>query len=366
MPITNSIGNKIILGNFQVLNGSQVGDLYYCETGNILTRLPIGTTGQLFNVASGRPAWTTYNPIVGGDLSGNLLSPAIAARAATFAKIQAISTTTILGRSTAGSGDIEVLTATQARTVLGLGTAALSNTGLASGNIPVLDAGGKIDVSVLPSAAINSIQVVANQAARLALNNVEIGDAAKQGDTGITYWLQALPASTDANWISIGDTAIDAGDIASGTINPARLGSGTANSTTVLYGDSTYRSLGNLATFAWNTVSGTTQAMVANNGYITTNAALTTLTLPTTGAAVGSIMRVAGFSAAGWRIAQNATQQIRYIDQVTTTGTAGVMDTVGSGGTAGLPDIYSSVELLCVTANTTFLVISGAGNVDLR
>lgn len=365
MPITNSIGNKIVLGNFQILNGSQVGDIYYCETGNILTRLPIGTTGQLLNVASGKPVWTTYNPTVGGELSGSLLSPAIAARAVTFSKIQAIATTTILGRSTAGSGDIEALTASQARTVLGLGTAALVNTGLASGNVPVLDSGGKLDPSTLPTAAINSIQVVADQTARLALSNVEIGDAAKQTDNGVTYWLQALPASTNSNWISIGDTAIDASDIGSGTISPSRLGSGTANSTTVLYGDSVYRSLGNLATFTWNTVSGTTQTMAANNGYITTNVSLTTLTLPTT-AAVGTIMRVAGFNAGGWRIAQNASQQIRYVDQVTTVGTAGVLDTVGSGGTAGLPDIYSSIELLCVTANTTFLVIGGVGNVDLR
>lgn len=366
MTVTNSIGNKIVLGNFQILNGSQVGDIYYCETGNILTRLPIGTAGQLFNVSgTGKPAWTTYNPTVGGDLSGNLLSPEIAARAVAFSKIQAIPTTTILGRSTAGSGNIEALTAAQARTVLGLGTAALANTGLTSGNVPVLDANGKLDPNTLPSASINSLQVVANQTARLALSNVEIGYAAKQSDNGITYWLQALPASTNSNWIPIGDTAIDASDISSGIISPSRLGSGTANSTTVLYGDQSYKALGNLATFAWNTVSGTSQTLAVNNGYITTNVAPTTLTLPTT-ATVGSIIRVAGFGSGGWRIAQNTSQQIRYVDQITTPGTAGVLDTLGSGGTAGLPDLYSSVELLCVIANTNFLVIGGVGNVDLR
>lgn len=103
------------------------------------------------------------------------------------------------------------------------------------------------------------------------------------------------------------------------------------------------------ASFSWNAVAGTTQAMVANNGYYCTNAGQTTLTLPVT-AAAGTIMRVAGFGAGGWVIAQNASQLIHLGNQVTTTGVAGSL-------TSG--NQYDAIELLCVTANTEWVSLSG-------
>ena len=47
----------------------------------------------------------------------------------------------------------------------------------------------------------------------------------------------------------------------------------------------------------WNTVSGTSQTAVVDNGYITNNAGLVTVTLPTT-AAVGKVLSIAGQNAA--------------------------------------------------------------------
>jgi hypothetical protein len=40
--------------------------------------------------------------------------------------------------------------------VTGLGTAATCNTGVASGNVPVLDAAGKLNTSVIPALAIRT------------------------------------------------------------------------------------------------------------------------------------------------------------------------------------------------------------------
>lgn len=54
------------------------------------------------------------------------------------------------------------------------------------------------------TAANNNVQVAANQAARLALANVLLGDICTQTDTGVTYILTALPASTNGNWTAIG------------------------------------------------------------------------------------------------------------------------------------------------------------------
>lgn len=105
----------------------------------------------------------------------------------------------------------------------------------------------------------------------------------------------------------------------------------------------------------WNNVTGTTQAASINNGYIANNAALVTVTLPST-AAVGSVVRVAGAGAGGWRIAQNASQLINFGTTVTTTGTGGRLDSTNR---------YDAVELLCVTANTTWTVISSVGNINI-
>lgn len=105
----------------------------------------------------------------------------------------------------------------------------------------------------------------------------------------------------------------------------------------------------------WNEVTGTTQSASADNGYITNNESLVTVTLPST-CAVGKTIRVAGKGAGLWKIAQNANQIIYFGDQNTTTGTAGYL---------AAQNQYDSIELLCITANTTFNVISVVGNITV-
>jgi len=41
-------------------NTYAVGDILYCDTTNTLSKLPIGTTGQLLSVSSGKPSWGTF------------------------------------------------------------------------------------------------------------------------------------------------------------------------------------------------------------------------------------------------------------------------------------------------------------------
>lgn len=105
------------------------------------------------------------------------------------------------------------------------------------------------------------------------------------------------------------------------------------------------------AGMVWYEVTGTTQAAVVNSGYITNNAALVTVTLPTT-AAVGTVQRVTGKGAGGWRIAQNALQTTSSVSGNTTTGTGGRLDSTHD---------LDSVELVCVTADTDWNVVSQVG-----
>lgn len=103
---------------------------------------------------------------------------------------------------------------------------------------------------------------------------------------------------------------------------------------------------------SWVDVTGTTQAMAVNTGYMADNAGLVTLTLPST-AAFGSVIRVAGYGAGGWTIAQNSGQSINVGNQTTTTGVSGSLASTNANDT---------VELLCTVANTTFMSLSGWGN----
>ena len=101
--------------------------------------------------------------------------------------------------------------------------------------------------------------------------------------------------------------------------------------------------------YTWTEVTGTTQTMAANNGYITNNPALVTLTLPTT-AALGTTLSIAGKGAGGWKIAQNAGQEIFFGLSATTIGVTGYLQSTQQ---------FDSIELLCITADTQWTVITG-------
>ena len=101
--------------------------------------------------------------------------------------------------------------------------------------------------------------------------------------------------------------------------------------------------------YGWTEVVGTTQQMAVNNGYIANNVALVTLTLPAT-AVVGDTVVLQGKGAGLFSIAQNAGQTINYGSSPTTTGVAGSLTATNR---------YDSIELICITANTDWAVLTG-------
>ncbi len=107
--------------------------------------------------------------------------------------------------------------------------------------------------------------------------------------------------------------------------------------------------------FAWNEITGTSSGMAVNNGYIANNGSLVTLTLPAT-AALGSILEVSGKGAGGWSIAQNSGQTIHFGASNTTTGVGGSLSSTLQ---------YDTVRMVCITANTDFVVLSSVGNLTV-
>lgn len=106
----------------------------------------------------------------------------------------------------------------------------------------------------------------------------------------------------------------------------------------------------------WTDITTTPVNLVANRNYVTDNGAtLTNFTLPLT-AAFGTAIQIAGKSSGGWAIAQNASQVINLGDKPTTT---------GIGGSVASTNQNDFIKLLCVTANTTWNVISSIGNITI-
>jgi len=123
--------------------------------------------------------------------------------------------------------------------------------------------------------------------------------------------------------------------------------------------DSTTGQLGVVAatTLVWSVIT-IDQTALVNNGYICNKASALLLTLPAT-AAIGDIIKVTGINTAlGWKIVQNANQQIFFGNASTTLGATGFLQSAAT---------RDSVELVCVVsgASTVYNVISSVGNVTI-
>lgn len=99
----------------------------------------------------------------------------------------------------------------------------------------------------------------------------------------------------------------------------------------------------------WVEVTGTSQAMTSNNGYVANNASVVNLALPVS-SSFGDVINIAGKGAGGWIISQ-AAGQIIHIGSASTT--------VGVGGSVASTNQYDSVQLLCIVANTTWVALGG-------
>lgn len=105
----------------------------------------------------------------------------------------------------------------------------------------------------------------------------------------------------------------------------------------------------------WTEVTGTSQAAAVNNGYITNNVALVTVTLPST-AAVGQRVAITGKGAGLWKLAQNSGQTVHYGSTDSTTGATGYLAATVR---------YDCVEVQCTTANTDWVVIRSVGTITV-
>lgn len=184
--VTAPAANKILR-----LDGS--GNLPASVTGNAATATKLANARSI-TLSGDASGSTTFDGSANRTIAVTLANSGVSA--GTYPKV----TVDAKGRVTSGSSlsatDIPTLTLSK---ISDAGTAASKNIGTASGNVPVLGTGGKLDTAVLPALAITETYVVNSQTAMLALS-AQTGDVAIRTDLHKNFILREEPASTLANW----------------------------------------------------------------------------------------------------------------------------------------------------------------------
>ncbi len=175
--------------------------------------------------------------------------------------------------------------------------------------------------------------------------------------TGVTVTNHSVLVGAASNGIT--SIALTNGQLAIGSTgadpSAATLTAGTGISITNGAGSITVNAVGGALTWSVVTVDA---SFTVNTGTIANKAGLLTMTLPTT-AAIGDIIEITGINtAAGWKIAQNANQQIFFGTSSTTLGITGSLASI---------NIRDSVKMVCVVAgaSTVWNVLSSIGNITV-
>ena len=108
--------------------------------------------------------------------------------------------------------------------------------------------------------------------------------------------------------------------------------------------------------FTWTHVTGTSQTMASNNGYIADNAGLVTLALPAT-STIGDEIQIIGRGAGGWAVSQAASQQIIIGSSSTT---------AGVGGSIASSNRRDALYLVCTNTNLEWTAaVAPQGNITI-
>jgi hypothetical protein len=186
----------------------------------------------------------------------------------------------------------------------------------------------------------------ANQLAYYATSGTAVSGLAGANSAMLVTNSSGVPAMTAS--MTNGQIIIG---VTGGTPVPGTITAGSGISISNTAGGITISGTG--SGIGWTEVTGTSQAMTADSGWVANNAGLVTLTLPTT-AAFGTAISIIGKGAGGWLIAQNSGQNIQI---------GSVSSTVGAGGSVASSNRYDSIDLLCTTANTTWTIQGGGQSV---
>ena len=135
-------------------------------------------------------------------------------------------------------------------------------------------------------------------------------------NAGVGHWFfsgNGGTVATDGTFTGNGAglTVLNASQLANGTVADVRLSSNVPllNGSPTFAGTVTAASFSGAGALHWQVVSGTSVQASPGTGYLLTNNALVTVTLPAS-PNPGDVVRVSGIGAGGWNIAQNSGQSV--------------------------------------------------------
>lgn len=133
-----------------------------------------------------------------------------------------------------------------------------------------------------------------------------------------------------------------------GSIEEIQLGTGLSFSSGILNATAS-------GGFGYTQQTSTGPHTVADNtGYIANNASQVQYTLPAT-AAVGMQFKIVGKGSGGWKLNQQSGQTVYFGSASSSTGATGFWEAT---------DPKDCIEVVCVTANTEFVIVSAVGNIN--
>lgn len=162
------------------------------------------------------------------------------------------------------------------------------------------------------------------------------------GDGPLLSGITSASIAADTLEFSIQDAQADGVTKGVSTYNPAYFTSVAG-----------YISLIGTPFFFWLPAAGAAQILTPNRGYYTTAAGVTAFDMPAV-APVNTVIRLQGASAGGWTVSKAAGQTIIFTNAVATSAGAGVRITS--------TEITDGLEMVCITADTTWQVLSIKGN----
>lgn len=211
--------------------------------------------------------------------------------------------------------------------------------------------------SLVPNSATSGVPYISQGTASSGTFGTALVAGGGTGSTSFNTTGVVISGATSTTALS--SITLVAGQLAIGSSagNPAAATISAGTGITVTNGNNSITIAASGGGLTWTDVTGTTQDLAVNNGYLADNSGLVTLTLPVT-AAFGTVISVGGFGSGGWKIAQNSGQTIQFGSAASTTS--------GATGFLASTNRYDCVQILCVTANTVWLVLHSVGNLTIN